>query len=165
MSPGRTDQEGRRVSCRAGALLIPKQHLDRGRLPEVRQRVFAHEVNLKRFHLLARGPSPGPSPAHVGRVVLQVPAVGEMETTQVRVEIRDGEDIHLMEPEYHAEQTIVYRYYGNDLLNRLRDLEFAVLALRRSYPEHRVSEQTIVVAQKASHVSLGPSEISNRAWS
>lgn len=99
-----------------------------------------------------------------GYLLLQVPAVGEMETTQVRVEVRDGEDIHLMEPEYHAEQTLVYRYYGNDLLDRLRDLEFAVLALRRSYPEHRISEQTIVVAQKAPHVSMGPNEISDRAW-
>lgn len=99
-----------------------------------------------------------------GYLLLQVPAVGEMETTQVRVEVRDGEDTHLMEPEYHAQRTLVYRYYGNDLLDRLRDLGFAVLALRRSHPEHRISEQTIVVAQKAPHVSMGPSEISDRAW-
>lgn len=99
-----------------------------------------------------------------GYLLLQVPAIGEMETTQVRVEVREGEDVHLMEPEYHAEQTLVYRYYGDDLLGRLRELGFAVLALRRRYPEHQISEQTIVVAQKAPFVAMGPDEISERAW-
>jgi len=99
-----------------------------------------------------------------GYLLLQVPAVGEMETTEVRVEVRDGEDVHLMEPEYHAEQTLVYRYYGDDLLGRLCELGFAVMALRRRYPKFQIGEQTIVVAQKAPFVAMGPDEISERAW-
>jgi SAM-dependent methyltransferase len=99
-----------------------------------------------------------------GFLVLQVPRIGEQETTEVRVEVRDGVDMHLMEPEYHAEMTLVYRNYGNDLYQRLRALGFAVLAYRGSAPEHRISEQTIAVAQKAPYLSFGPADLSDRSW-
>jgi SAM-dependent methyltransferase len=99
-----------------------------------------------------------------GYLVLQVPAIGEFATTQVRVEVRDGRDVYLMEPEYHAENTLVYRYYGDDLYNHLRSLGFAVLAMRASCTESRITEQTIVVAQKAQFVSFAPSELSGRCW-
>jgi SAM-dependent methyltransferase len=98
-------------------------------------------------------------------LILQVPALGEFQATQVRVEVRDGEDVYLMEPEYHAEHTLVYRYYGRDLLDHLVSIGFAVLAFRGRYPEHCISEQTVVVAQKAAYVSMGPREINDRAWS
>jgi SAM-dependent methyltransferase len=99
-----------------------------------------------------------------GYMLLQAPALGEFETTQVRVEVRDGEDVHLMEPEYHAEMTLVYRNYGRDLLEKLRGLGFAVLEIRARYPEHCISEQTIIIAQKAPYLSVGPLEISDRVW-
>lgn len=100
-----------------------------------------------------------------GTMILQVPALGEFEQTQVRVEVRGDEDVYVMEPEYHAENTLVYRNYGNDLLDRLKDTGFAVVAMRWSDPPHRISEQTIAICQKAPYVSLGPRELSDRAWS
>ncbi|MEO8456429.1 MAG: class I SAM-dependent methyltransferase [Chloroflexota bacterium] len=99
-----------------------------------------------------------------GYLVLQVPATGEFKKTQVRVEVRDGEDVYLMEPEYHAENTLVYRYYGDDLYDHLRSLGFALLAVRGSHPENRISEQSIIVAQKAPYLTFAPSEISSRCW-
>ncbi|HUF54168.1 MAG TPA: class I SAM-dependent methyltransferase [Dehalococcoidia bacterium] len=99
-----------------------------------------------------------------GYVLLQVPALGEFATTQVRVELRGDEDVFLMEPEYHAENTLVYRNYGNDLIESLRKLGFAVVAMRWRDPAHCISEQTIAVCQKAPYVTLGPSKLSDRAW-
>lgn len=99
-----------------------------------------------------------------GYLVLQVPCLGEFETTQVRVDTSGSDDVFLMEPEYHAENTLVYRYFGRDLLPRLQAFGFAVVEYRGSYPEHCISEQTVVVAQKASYVRMGPAVISDRAW-
>ena len=99
-----------------------------------------------------------------GYLVLQVPALGELESTEVRVEVRDGEDVHLMEPEFHAENTLVYRKYGADLLEKLSSLGFAVLHRRAAYRRHRIGEQSIVVAQKAPQLTMGPRDISERAW-
>lgn len=99
-----------------------------------------------------------------GSLLLQVPALGEFETTQVRVELRGDEDVYVMKREYHAENTLVYRYYGNDLLPKLQDIGFAVLAMRWSDPLHCISEQTIAVCQKAPYVSLRPRELSDCAW-
>jgi SAM-dependent methyltransferase len=99
-----------------------------------------------------------------GFMLLQVPALGEFETTQVRVEVRGAEDVYLVEPEYHAENTLVYRNYGNDLPAKLKDIGFAVAVSRWSDPAHRISEQTITICQKAPYLSLGPRELSDRAW-
>jgi len=99
-----------------------------------------------------------------GYVVLTVPAVGEFEKTEVRVEVRDGEDVHVMEPEYHAEYTLVYRNYGMDLLEKLADSGFAVLHRRAAFPRHCIREQSIVVAQKARFLSMAPASISERRW-
>jgi SAM-dependent methyltransferase len=90
-----------------------------------------------------------------GFLILQVPNIGERGETEVRVEVRDGEDVYLMEPEYHAEMTLVYRYYGNDLYRRLAGLGFAVMANTSSFPENQISQQTIVIAQKGALLTLG----------
>ena len=99
-----------------------------------------------------------------GYLILQVPRIGEQETTETRVVVRNGEDVHLMEPEYHAEMTLVYRNYGDDLYPRLASLGFAVLAWRGGVPEHRISEQSVVVAQKSKYLTFGPAGISDRSW-
>lgn len=99
-----------------------------------------------------------------GILVLQVPCLGEFTETQIRVEVSGDEDIYVLPPEYHAEETLVYRYYGNDLLDRLTDMGFAVLAMRQSFPEHCISDQTTVIAQKASYLSIGPKHLSDRCW-
>ncbi len=83
-----------------------------------------------------------------GYLVLQVPMIGERETTEVRVEVRDGEDVYVLPPEYHAENTLVYRYYGNDLYDQLRALGFSVHPQHAAFPGHCISQQTILVARK-----------------
>lgn len=99
-----------------------------------------------------------------GTLILQVPCLGEFPETQIRVDVRKEGDVHILPPEYHAEETLVYRYYGDDLLERLADMGFAVMALRQSFPEHRISEQTTVIAQKAPYLRIGPRQISDRCW-
>ena len=47
-----------------------------------------------------------------------------------------------MEPEYHAEHTLVYRYYGSDLLDKLTSLGFAayVVPILASIPYYATVE-------------------------
>ena len=122
--------------------------------------VFEHvRDDTNGFSEIARILRPG------GYLILQVPAVGELEETRVLVEVRGDEDVYLTPPEYHAEHTLVYRYYGNDLSRRLRDLRLSVLFLRCRVPAFVITEQTVVIAQKASYLSLGHGELSDRIWS
>jgi SAM-dependent methyltransferase len=100
-----------------------------------------------------------------GYFILQVPAVGELEETRVLVEARGDEDVFVAPPEYHAEHTLVYRYYGNDIVDRLRALGLSVLLFRGRVPASCITEQSVVVGQKAPYLSLGPRERRDRAWS
>ena len=110
------------------------------------------------FSEIARVLRPG------GYFILEAPAIGELETTRVLVETRGDEDVYLAPPEYHAEKTLVYRYYGNDVADRLAALGLSVLLLRACVPASFVPEQTVVISQKADHLSLGPRRLSHRAW-
>ncbi len=90
-----------------------------------------------------------------GYFVLQVPALGEGEKTTVLVDVRGSEDVYLAPPEYHAPHALVYRYYGNDLADRLRALGFQVMLLQAEDPSHQIPKQTIIVAQKGPRLALG----------
>jgi SAM-dependent methyltransferase len=100
-----------------------------------------------------------------GFFILQVPAVGELEQTRVLVEARGAEDVFVAPPEYHAEHTLVYRYYGNDIVDRLRALGLSILLFRGRVPASCITEQSVIVGQKAPYLSLGPRERRDRAWS
>ena len=122
--------------------------------------VFEHvRDDVSGFSEIARALRPG------GYFILQVPAIGELEKTRVLVEARGDEDVFLAPPEYHAEHTLVYRYYGNDIVDRLRALGLSVLLFRGRVPASCITEQSVLVGQKASCLSLGPREPGDRAWS
>lgn len=122
--------------------------------------VFEHvRDDASGFSEIARALRPG------GYFVLQVPAVGELEQTRVLVEARGDEDVFLAPPEYHTEHTLVYRYYGNDIVDRLRALGLSILLFRGRVPASCITEQSVIVGQKAPYLSLGPREPCDRAWS
>lgn len=90
-----------------------------------------------------------------GYFILQVPALGEGESTTVLVDTSGPDDIYLAPPEYHAPHSLVYRYYGNDLAGRLRSLGFQVMLLSAEDPAHQIQRQAIIVAQKGAGLVLG----------
>lgn len=99
-----------------------------------------------------------------GYLLLQAPAIGEFSTTQTRVRAHGDRDEHLLPPQYHAENTLVYRVYGDDIVERLHGLGFSVMTLRIRVPVHAITEQTTLIAQKAPFLSMGPRTISDRCW-
>lgn len=122
--------------------------------------VFEHvRDDASGFSEIARVLRPG------GYFILQVPAVGELEQTRVLVEARGDEDVFLAPPEYHGEHTLVYRYYGNDIVDRLRALGLSILLFRGRVPTSCITEQSVIVGQKTPYLSLGPGEPCDRAWS
>jgi len=91
-----------------------------------------------------------------GYFVLQVPVLGESEESRTLVEVRNGEEVYLSPPEYHANNSLVYRYYGNDLVDRLGRLTgMRVMLLRSSSPENEIRGQALIVAQKSKRLALG----------
>jgi hypothetical protein len=72
----------------------------------------------------------------------------------VRVHRWHERDVYLYPPEYHAEETLVYRIYGRDLLSDLASAGLAVGHLLLDIPELAVSRQSVIVATKGSFVDL-----------
>jgi SAM-dependent methyltransferase len=65
-----------------------------------------------------------------GRLFLSVPFHAHADATVQRATLRDGEVVHLLEPQFHgnpvsAEGSLVFYDHGWDLLDRLRDHGFA----------------------------------------
>ena len=56
----------------------------------------------------------------MGHAIITVPYVHEWSRTSTRVQPWHDRDVFLYPPEYHAEETLVYRIYGRDFLTRLR---------------------------------------------
>jgi SAM-dependent methyltransferase len=112
--------------------------------------VFEHvRDDVSGFAEVARTLRPG------GYLVLQVPRLGEAGETEVRVEVDGDQDIYVMPPEYHAEQTLVYRYYGNDLVERLSSVGLSGMLFTTGVPAHGISKQTVLIGQKAPYISVG----------
>jgi len=88
-----------------------------------------------------------------GTFVLQAPYGHDMKT-HVLVQ-PDGDEDHFLEPpQYHAEHTLVYRIYGCDLLDRLRQYGFLVSRLHMAVPEYAISVQDTFLLRKGSYVQL-----------
>jgi SAM-dependent methyltransferase len=85
-----------------------------------------------------------------GVFVLQAP-YGHIPDTHVLVRPEGDKDIFLEPPQYHAEHTLVYRIYGVDLLDRLRNLGFCVTRLHIAMPEYGISAQDTFLARKGGY--------------
>jgi len=82
-----------------------------------------------------------------GCFLLQVPYV-HSKKTEIRVKVEGDRDVFLLPPEYHAERTLVYRIYGRDLLDKLREMGFSVDYIESEIPEHMISRQSIIICTK-----------------
>ena len=89
-----------------------------------------------------------------GHLVLEVPYDHELDRTIVRAHRWHGRDVHLSPPEYHAEDTLVYRIYGRELLQQLAAVGLAVGYLELDIPQHAVSPQCVIVATKSDYLDL-----------
>ena len=89
-----------------------------------------------------------------GRLVFTVPMAGA--ATVERARLVDGECVHLLPPAYHGDRltgagtVLVYRDYGEDIVQRLRDCGFADALLHKSRPDAFGHARTVVVATRGS---------------
>lgn len=87
-----------------------------------------------------------------GHLVFTVPMGGG--DTVERARLVDGECVHLLPPAYHgdrltgADTVLVYRDYGPDILQRLRDCGFAEARLHRPARAQFGHTRTVVVARR-----------------
>ncbi len=147
--PPKGDSE-RPVDARAGAdiqdLHFPDGFFDIVMTAEVLEHVAYEQRAISE---IARVLAPG------GHLILEVPYVHGWERTSVRVHRWHGRDVYLAPPEYHAEQTLVYRIYGRDLLIDLAAAGLAVAHLVLEVPRLGISRQTVIVATKGPSLDLG----------
>jgi SAM-dependent methyltransferase len=87
-----------------------------------------------------------------GRLLFTVPLAGA--TTVERARLVDGECVHLRPPAYHGDRltgagtVLVYRDYGADVLQRLRECGFARAALYRPRKGQFGHTRDVVVASR-----------------
>jgi SAM-dependent methyltransferase len=89
-----------------------------------------------------------------GHLVLQVPYVHAWERNEIRVNRWHDRDVYLATPEYHAEETLVYRIYGRELLGDLSAAGLSVAYLELDIPELAVSPQSVILATKGPYLDL-----------
>jgi hypothetical protein len=148
-APPPAGESGEPVDARAGAdlqdLQFPDGFFDVVMTAEVLEHVPDEQRAIREIsRVLARG----------GHLVLEVPYVHEFERTLIRTHRWHGRDVYLYPPEYHAEQTLVYRIYGRDLLADLADTGLAVAHMVLDIPQLAISRQTVIVATKGPYVDL-----------
>jgi len=148
-APPPHQEGGEPVDARAGAdlqdLQFPDGFFDVVMTAEVLEHVPDEQFAIRE---IARVLSPG------GHLVLEVPYAHHLERSDVRVHRWHERDVYLYPPEYHAEETLVYRIYGRDLLSDLASAGLAVGHLFLDIPELAVSRQSVIVATKGSFVDL-----------
>jgi SAM-dependent methyltransferase len=87
-----------------------------------------------------------------GHLLFTVPMAGA--TTVERARLVEGECVHLLPPVYHGDRltgagtVLVYRDYGEDIVQRLRDCGFREALLHRSRPDAFGHARTVVVASR-----------------
>lgn len=91
-----------------------------------------------------------------GFLIMTVPYHHDAEQTVTRVRIDGDRDVHLMAPEYHGggEQTLTYRVYGRELLDKLRSVGFSVAYLEIEIAEYGIGKQHVFAAVKDSAIDL-----------
>lgn len=149
-APPPEGESGEAVDARAGAdlqdLHFPTGFFDIVMTAEVLEHVPDEQLAIRE---IARVLAPG------GHLVLEVPYAHVFERSLVRVHRWHGRDVYLYPPEYHAEDTLVYRIYGRDLLADLAAAGLAVAHLVLDIARLGVTAQTVIVATKGPYVDLG----------
>ncbi|HEY2259175.1 MAG TPA: methyltransferase domain-containing protein [Solirubrobacteraceae bacterium] len=141
---------GQPIDARAGADLQDLQFPDRFFDIVISAEVLEHVPDERAaIREIARVLRPG------GHLVLEVPYVHDSERTLPRVHRWHGRDVYLYPPEYHAEDTLVYRIFGRELLADLSAQGLAVAHLVLEIPTLGVTRQTVIVATKGQFVDLG----------
>ncbi len=140
---------GKPIDARSGAdiqdLQFPAEFFDVVMTAEVLEHVPDEQQAIRE---IVRVLVPG------GHLILEVPYAHVWERTSVRVNRWHGRDVHLVPPEYHAEDTLVYRIYGRDLLADLAAAGLAVAHLVLDVPQLGITRQTVIVATKGPYVDL-----------
>jgi len=91
-----------------------------------------------------------------GYAIISAPYVHAWPRTSVRVHRWRDRDVVLYPPEYHAENTLVYRVFGRDLLAQLRDVGFSVVRVHFGRVEYAIAPMDIIVASRAPFIDLSP---------
>jgi SAM-dependent methyltransferase len=90
-----------------------------------------------------------------GYFFLQVPYAHE-KATEVLVEVDGDRDVYLCPPQYHDEDTLVYRIYGHDLLPRLESLGFSVGYVDQALPQWAAPRMNMIVCRKGAPIADDP---------
>lgn len=88
---------------------------------------------------------------------MTVPYNHDWNKTLLRVKTEGDADIFLLPPEYHGGggQTLAYRTYGRDLLERLHGYGFTVGFLDLEVPKHNITRQVVFLGAKSSYINVG----------
>ena len=91
-----------------------------------------------------------------GVFILTVPYEHEWAETLLRVKAEGGKDVFLLPPEYHGGggQTLAYRKYGRDLLDRLRRRGFSVGYLDLEVSKYNIDRQPVFIGMKSTYIDL-----------
>jgi hypothetical protein len=89
-----------------------------------------------------------------GFAVITAPYVHGWERTSTRVKGWHDRDVHLYPPEYHGEETLVYRIYGRDFLAQLRDAGFGVAFAKVIDLSAAITETDVIIASKSPFVEF-----------
>jgi SAM-dependent methyltransferase len=89
-----------------------------------------------------------------GTAVLQAPYVHAWERNATRSVRWHERDVHLYPPEYHSEESLVYRVYGRELLHQLAAVGFTVGHLSLDVPEHAIVAQDLIIATRMPYLEL-----------
>lgn len=89
-----------------------------------------------------------------GSFILTVPYNHQQAETVKRVDTSGGEDVHILEPEYHGGggHTLTYRNYGRDLLSLLRGVGFSVAYVEGEIAAHAITSQSLILCAKADYI-------------
>ncbi len=154
--PAPDGQSGKPVDARRGGdlqdLQFPAEFFDVVMTAEVLEHVPDEQLAIKE---IARVLAPG------GHLLLEVPYDHQSERTSTLVHRWHGRDVYLYAPQYHAEETLVYRIYGRQLLAQLADAGLTVGHLFMDIPQLAISPQPVILARKAPYLDLAGFRLSS----